>query len=124
MLQENADWKAEVTQKSPEDVRLFITKKCASPSDGGEGRKVSAALISKTMITNLWQYATAVSIRAALSYFYKSLRPNESTTEWRVDYATNIWYSFFFFGIVCCLLTSCLPLAMACPPILHLFLSS
>ncbi|KAJ7723578.1 hypothetical protein B0H16DRAFT_1787671 [Mycena metata] len=37
------------------------------------------------------KYSTAVSTRAALTMWYRNLRPNESLTEWRVDSATNTW---------------------------------
>ena len=34
----------------------------------------------------------AISTCTALTYFYKSLWPNESMTEWHVDKDTNQWY--------------------------------
>ncbi|KIJ47823.1 hypothetical protein M422DRAFT_248397 [Sphaerobolus stellatus SS14] len=66
MLEQDPKWTASMTRNSPYDVHLFITKKCASPSEGGEGKK----------------FPTAVSIQAALTYFYKSLRSDESVSEW------------------------------------------
>ncbi|KAJ7022551.1 hypothetical protein C8F04DRAFT_1194377 [Mycena alexandri] len=53
----------------------FITQKCGPIQDGFEGRK----------------YSTAVSTRAALTMWYRSIRPNESLTEWRLDPTTNTW---------------------------------
>jgi len=41
MLQSKPNWAAVVTPESPYEVRLFITKKCAPISDGGENRKVA-----------------------------------------------------------------------------------
>ncbi|KAF8492663.1 hypothetical protein JB92DRAFT_3147445 [Gautieria morchelliformis] len=69
MLEENPNWTPEVNSQSPFEVRSFITKQCGPIADGCEGKK----------------FATAVSIRAALTYFYKTLRPEENVTEWRVD---------------------------------------
>ncbi|KAF8464703.1 hypothetical protein JB92DRAFT_2775027, partial [Gautieria morchelliformis] len=69
MLEGNPNWTPEVNSQSPFDVRSFITKKCGPIADGCEGKK----------------FATAVSIRAALTYFYKTLHPEENVTEWRVD---------------------------------------
>ena len=40
MLENKPGWKEEVTPQSPEDVRLFITKKCGTSKQGGEGKKV------------------------------------------------------------------------------------
>ena len=40
MLEMNANWKPEVTAQSPEDVCLFITKKCGPVTEGCEGKKV------------------------------------------------------------------------------------
>jgi hypothetical protein len=75
MLEQDPKWIASVTSNSPYDVRLFITKKCASPSEGGEGKKVCLsthfwiAPINSEIVT---QFPTAVSIWAALTYFYRS----------------------------------------------------
>ncbi|TCD60123.1 hypothetical protein EIP91_010697 [Steccherinum ochraceum] len=55
-----------VTAQTPYDIRAFITQKCGRKEDGFEGCK----------------YATAVSTRAALTMWYRSIRRNESTTEW------------------------------------------
>ncbi|KAJ7788483.1 hypothetical protein B0H14DRAFT_3576850 [Mycena olivaceomarginata] len=38
------------------------------------------------------KYATAVSTRAALTYWYRTVRPNESVSEWRVDTLTHHCY--------------------------------
>lgn len=35
--------------------------------------------------------ATAISTRAALTYYYRLLRPNETTISWSVDQAGNWW---------------------------------
>jgi len=45
MLDKNPKWVAEVTPQSLQDVRLFITKKCAAISEGGEGKKVLLVLL-------------------------------------------------------------------------------
>lgn len=37
------------------------------------------------------QYATAVSICAALTYWYKHVRKTEDTSEWRIDPVTGEW---------------------------------
>jgi hypothetical protein len=34
---------------------------------------------------------SAVSTRAALTYWYRTIRPNESVTEWRIDSKTGEW---------------------------------
>lgn len=38
------------------------------------------------------QFATAISTRAALTFWYRSVRPHESTAEWRFDVSTGIWW--------------------------------
>ncbi|KLO10084.1 hypothetical protein SCHPADRAFT_943121 [Schizopora paradoxa] len=60
-----------VTENTPFDITAFITKKCGKVEDGCEGRKMS----------------TAVSTRAALTYYYRLLRPYEPTISWSVDSA-------------------------------------
>ncbi|KAF7323498.1 hypothetical protein HMN09_00131000 [Mycena chlorophos] len=64
-----------VTEKTPRDITMYIAQKCGPVANGGEGRK----------------FATAVSTRAALTLFYRSLRPNESLNEWRFDEVTQVW---------------------------------
>ncbi|THH15350.1 hypothetical protein EUX98_g9480 [Antrodiella citrinella] len=65
-----------VTKQTPFDICLFITQKCGNKKDGFEGRK----------------FATAVSTRAALTMWYRTLpsRRNESTVEWRYDEKTGV----------------------------------
>ncbi|KAJ7810099.1 hypothetical protein B0H14DRAFT_2607608 [Mycena olivaceomarginata] len=75
-LRRNKKWDAKrVDEQTPRDIAAFITLKCGPTEQGFEGRK----------------YSTAVSTRAALTMWYRSLRPNESTAEWRLDPATNTW---------------------------------
>ncbi|KAJ7123824.1 hypothetical protein C8R43DRAFT_899359 [Mycena crocata] len=75
-LRRNSAWNAkEVSAQTPKDINMFITQKCGPVADGFEGRK----------------YATAVSTRAALTLWYRTIRPNESIVEWRMDEDTNIW---------------------------------
>ncbi|KAK6988517.1 hypothetical protein R3P38DRAFT_3332034 [Favolaschia claudopus] len=67
-LRRNKNWDAkQVDDKTPHDITAFITQKCGP-------------------------YSTAVSTRAALTMWYKNLRPNESLTEWRLDGVT--WYFY------------------------------
>ncbi|KAJ7227754.1 hypothetical protein C8J57DRAFT_1252275 [Mycena rebaudengoi] len=57
------------------DITAFITQKCGPVEEGFEGRK----------------YSTAVYSRAALKMWYRSIRPNESLTEWHLDPGSNTW---------------------------------
>ncbi|KAJ7137296.1 hypothetical protein C8R46DRAFT_817303, partial [Mycena filopes] len=75
-LRRNKKWNPkQVDEQTPRDIATFITQKCGPIEDGFEGKK----------------YSTAVSTRAALTMWYRSIRPNESLTEWRLDPATNTW---------------------------------
>ncbi|KAK7016607.1 hypothetical protein R3P38DRAFT_3321045 [Favolaschia claudopus] len=75
-IRRNKKWDAKrVDEQTPRDIAAFITQKCGPVEEGFEGRK----------------YSTAVSTRAALTMWYKHLRPNESLTEWRLDSITNTW---------------------------------
>ena len=68
--------------------------KCGAKEDNFEGKKVHAILIIKVGHINLtWyvKFSTAVSTRAALTLWYRSVRPNESTADWRYDPNTGIW---------------------------------
>ncbi|THH30981.1 hypothetical protein EUX98_g3220 [Antrodiella citrinella] len=67
-----------VTSQTPYDIRSFITHKCGRKEDGFEGRK----------------FSTAVSTRAALTMWYRSIpsRRNERTTEWIQDPVTDVWH--------------------------------
>ncbi|KZP28635.1 hypothetical protein FIBSPDRAFT_927421 [Athelia psychrophila] len=70
----NPTWDAKaVTVQTPYHIREFITQKCGPKEQNFEGKK----------------FSTAVSTRAALTYWYRSIRPNESTTEWRHDPKTG-----------------------------------
>ncbi|KAJ7824443.1 hypothetical protein B0H14DRAFT_3469306 [Mycena olivaceomarginata] len=83
-LRRNKKWDAKrVDEQTPRDIAAFITQKCGPTEQGFEGRK----------------YSTAVSTRAALTMWYRSLRPNESTAEWRLDPATSTWCAATQFGI-------------------------
>jgi hypothetical protein len=94
MLERNPDWKAVVHPDSPYDVRSFITKKCGPVTDNCEGRKVSKA-------TNSRMYSCiAISIRAALTFFYKSLRPDESVLEWHIDHVSGTWQVIHCFDMI------------------------
>ncbi|KZP06356.1 hypothetical protein FIBSPDRAFT_902846 [Athelia psychrophila] len=55
--------------------RQFILQKCGDRAHGYEGCK----------------FPTAVSTRAALTMWYRSLRPNESTIEWSQDKVSGQW---------------------------------
>ncbi|THH15723.1 hypothetical protein EUX98_g9419 [Antrodiella citrinella] len=73
----NANWDPHaVTPQTPYDIRSFITHKCGRKEDGFEGRK----------------YSTAVSTRAALTMWYRSIpsRRNERTTEWLYDTVAGV----------------------------------
>ncbi|KZP09787.1 hypothetical protein FIBSPDRAFT_685798, partial [Athelia psychrophila] len=75
--QRKPTWDAKaVTGQTPRDITEFITYKCGPKEEGFEGKK----------------FSTAVSTRAALTFWYRSIRPNESTTEWRCDQKTGEWY--------------------------------
>ncbi|KII89592.1 hypothetical protein PLICRDRAFT_108342 [Plicaturopsis crispa FD-325 SS-3] len=74
-MSHNKQWDPRaVTKQTPFDIRHFITQKCGPKSDGYEGRK----------------FSTAVSTRAALTMWYRSVRPNESVSEWRLDPKTDV----------------------------------
>ncbi|KAJ7662388.1 hypothetical protein B0H17DRAFT_1144391 [Mycena rosella] len=63
----NSAWKPkEVSAQTPRDINMFITQKCGP-------------------------YSTAVSTRAALTLWYRTVRPNESTIEWRMDEDAKAW---------------------------------
>ncbi|KAJ7433469.1 hypothetical protein FB451DRAFT_1196148 [Mycena latifolia] len=66
-LRRNNKWDSkQVDEQTPRDIATFITQKCGP-------------------------YSTAVSTRAALTMWYRNLRPNESLTEWRFDSAAKTW---------------------------------
>ncbi|KAJ6628166.1 hypothetical protein B0H10DRAFT_1940716 [Mycena sp. CBHHK59/15] len=65
-----------VTQSTPGHITQFIIQKCGEKAKGCEGKK----------------YATAVLTRAALTFWYRSIRPNESVTEWRIEMKTSECY--------------------------------
>ncbi|KAK6996187.1 hypothetical protein R3P38DRAFT_3329648 [Favolaschia claudopus] len=69
-MRKNPKWDAKkVDSTTPSDITSFIIHKCGEKEKGCEGKK----------------YSTAVSARAALTYWYETLRPNESVTEWRIE---------------------------------------
>ncbi|KAJ7291741.1 hypothetical protein C8J57DRAFT_1492205 [Mycena rebaudengoi] len=76
-MRKNPKWDAnKVDISTPSDITAFIIHKCGEKAKGCEGKK----------------YATAVSTRAALTYWYRTIRPDESVTEWRIDSATGKSY--------------------------------
>jgi hypothetical protein len=100
-LRRNKKWDAKrVDEQTPRDIAAFITLKCGPTEQGFEGRKVSSIDLLQYQLNNFaLQYSTAVSTRAALTMWYRSLRPNESTADWRLDPATNTWCAATQFGI-------------------------
>ena len=64
-----------VTKQTPYDVCLFITHMCGPKSEGYEGRK----------------YSTAISTRAALTLWFRTLHPQERVDEWTVHEVTGQW---------------------------------
>ncbi|KAJ7453221.1 hypothetical protein FB451DRAFT_1050494, partial [Mycena latifolia] len=66
-----------ITASTPTDITQFIIQKCGDKAKGYEGKKASCS------------FSTAVSTRAALTFWYRSIRPNESVNEWRVDSKTG-----------------------------------
>ncbi|KAH7904816.1 hypothetical protein BJ138DRAFT_1018593, partial [Hygrophoropsis aurantiaca] len=73
-MKRDKGWDAKaVTAQTPYDVRAFIAQKCGAKMEGYEGKR----------------FSTAVSTRAALSFWYRNVRPNESVTEWRLDEKTG-----------------------------------
>ncbi|KAJ7497855.1 hypothetical protein B0H11DRAFT_2384658, partial [Mycena galericulata] len=76
-MRKDPKWDAkEVTASTPGHITQFIIHKCGEKAKGCEGKK----------------YATAVSTRAALTYWYRTIRPNESVTEWRIESKTGECY--------------------------------
>ena len=92
-LRKNILWDPRVvTQKTPVDICEFITQKCGPKGSGYEGRKVSSSSVEYFLCKLIiLKYATAVSTRAALTLWYRSLRPYKSISEWRVDAKTGNW---------------------------------
>ncbi|TFY81507.1 hypothetical protein EWM64_g2501 [Hericium alpestre] len=76
-LKANRDWDPKaITKDTPFHIRNFIMHKCGARESGFEGRR----------------YSTAVSIRSGLTLWYRSIRPNSSSTvEWRYDESTSLW---------------------------------
>ncbi|KAF7311911.1 hypothetical protein MIND_00202500 [Mycena indigotica] len=75
-LRRNRNWDPrQINEDTPRDVTLYIAQKCGPMTEGYEGRK----------------FSTAVSTRAALTLWYRSLRPHESLNEWRLDEGSNTW---------------------------------
>ncbi|KAJ7795378.1 hypothetical protein B0H14DRAFT_2620969 [Mycena olivaceomarginata] len=70
-MRKNPEWEAmKVKITTPSDITAFIIHKCGEKAKGCEGKK----------------YATAVSTRAALTYWYRTIRPNESDMHNLYDY--------------------------------------
>ncbi|KAJ7171864.1 hypothetical protein C8R43DRAFT_1146423 [Mycena crocata] len=77
-MRREPNWDAtSVTAATPGHITQFIAQKCGDKAEGYEGKKVPEL------------YATAVSARAALTFWYRSICPNESVTEWRIDSRTG-----------------------------------
>ncbi|KAJ7735849.1 hypothetical protein DFH07DRAFT_753682, partial [Mycena maculata] len=69
-MRKDSKWEAkQVSSATPGHITQFIIHKCGEKAEGCEGKK----------------FATAVSTRAALTYWYRTIRPNESVTEWRIN---------------------------------------
>ncbi|KAG1783660.1 hypothetical protein EV702DRAFT_1190680 [Suillus placidus] len=72
--QHNTKWDlTAVTRQTPYDIRTFITHKCGEKDKGYEGKR----------------FSTAIATHAALSYWYRHCRPNESVTKWRCNKTTE-----------------------------------
>ncbi|KAL5485569.1 hypothetical protein ACEPAI_8212 [Sanghuangporus weigelae] len=66
----NCNWNpTAVTATTPHDIVLFLTFKCGPKDQGFQGNK----------------YATAVSTRAAITYWYLLLNPNADRVGWNVN---------------------------------------
>ncbi|THH15771.1 hypothetical protein EUX98_g9413 [Antrodiella citrinella] len=80
MFQRRADpsWNPKgVLRRTPFDICRFITQKCGDKSQGFEGRK----------------FSTAIATRAALTLWYRCVRQNERTDEWRQDVCDpDVWH--------------------------------
>jgi hypothetical protein len=95
-------------------VRRYITQKCGKREEGYEGKKVrgfTSHWVCFYQALTYSKFATAVSTRAALTLWYRSLRPNESVSEWRVD-MDGTWYMCRSLSVHD---SDCLP-ATACRP--------
>ncbi|GJE98264.1 hypothetical protein PsYK624_144900 [Phanerochaete sordida] len=69
-LKRDPKWNAKAVSKdTPHHIRMFIQYKCGPVDQGYKGCR----------------YATAVSIRAALTYWYRHVQKIHDTSEWRVD---------------------------------------
>ncbi|KAJ7798357.1 hypothetical protein B0H14DRAFT_3545100 [Mycena olivaceomarginata] len=80
-MRKDPEWYAKRSDRR--DAGTYYTvyhPKCGEKAKGCEGKK----------------YATAVSTRAALTYWYRTIRPNESVTEWRIDSKTGEWLTTSF----------------------------
>ncbi|KAJ7587229.1 hypothetical protein C8J56DRAFT_765393, partial [Mycena floridula] len=75
-ISKTKDWDPKrVDEQTPGDIITFITQKCGPADHGFEGKK----------------YSTAVSTRAALTLWYRHVRPNETVSEWRLEEETGKW---------------------------------
>jgi hypothetical protein len=105
-LRHNSKWLPKiVSHETPKhhDICEFITHKCGPKEKGFEGRKVCMQqYISRLHLhISIWftiQYSTAISTRAALTFWYRSIRPHESVSEWRYDPKNDVWFVISFFG--------------------------
>ena len=84
-----------VDNETPKHICEFITQKCGLKEKGFEGRKVllvpAPVWYTSSLTCLLQQYSTAISTRAALTFWYRSIRPHESVTEWRYDPIADVW---------------------------------
>ncbi|KAJ6595446.1 hypothetical protein B0H10DRAFT_1960423 [Mycena sp. CBHHK59/15] len=77
-IKKDPNWDAKnVTASTPGHITQFIIHKCGDKAKGCEGKK----------------YATTVSTRTALTFWYHSIRPNESVSKWRIDTKTGECFS-------------------------------
>ncbi|KAK7007167.1 hypothetical protein R3P38DRAFT_3325570 [Favolaschia claudopus] len=78
------DTKDEAAKYAGEIAKAVITDKTRE----GHLRIVKSCIGFQMRKNPKWdakKYSTAVSARAALTYWYRTLRPNESVTEWRIE---------------------------------------
>ncbi|KAJ7826718.1 hypothetical protein B0H14DRAFT_3722314 [Mycena olivaceomarginata] len=95
-LRRNKDWDANrVDEQTPRDIAAFITQNVARLQKVlREERPVEFIHLLKCyLIDTAYQYSTAVSTRAALTMWYRGLRPNESTG-FLLDHvmSPNLWW--------------------------------
>lgn len=87
--------KVGIQERSPS--KPLMTSAATLPRNAGrrrrtmKGKRSPLSFCIPAQRSPCLQFATAVSIRAALTLWYRNLRPSESVVEWRVDEA-GTWY--------------------------------